>query len=143
MRYRALLNLHRGRSPPRKRGVLFNSVLTSARLVLYHKGTKGNYKMTLDTTTKKVEVKAPQPTGVVKEVVNKQTKDLYLAAAFHAEGCRFVSIDKTDPTRMVFVFEGGDNPDRVEREWYQKTLVVSATEYAASLRLCKSMIHSM
>lgn len=82
------------------------------------------------------------PAGVVKEAIEKETKDLYLAAAFHCEGCRYVKIDKTDPTRMVFVFEGGDNADRVEREWYSNILVVSATAYAASLRMMKSLIHS-
>jgi acyl CoA:acetate/3-ketoacid CoA transferase alpha subunit len=92
--------------------------------------------MTLETT-KKVE-----PTGVIKEVVNKPTKDLYLASAFHCEGCKLTQVDKTDRSRMIFVFEGGELADRVERQWYEGTLVVSATSYAASLRLMKSAIHS-
>ena len=82
-----------------------------------------------------------EPVGVIKNI-EKQTKDLYLAAALHCEGCRYQSIDKTDPTRMVFVFEGGENADRVEREWYQDILVVSATSYAKSIRVMKSLIHS-
>jgi hypothetical protein len=87
-------------------------------------------------------VVVPQPAGKIIEVVNKQTKDLYLASAFHTEGCRLQEVDKTDRTRMVFVFEGGELADRVERQWYEGTLVVSATSYAASLRLMKSAIHS-
>ena len=87
-------------------------------------------------------LKAPQPTGVVQELVNKQTKDLYLASAFHTEGCKLIQVDKTDRTRMVFVFAGGELADRVERQWYEGVLVVSATAYAASLRLMKSAIHS-
>ena len=83
-----------------------------------------------------------EPTGVVKELVNKDTKDLYLAAAFHCEGCKYLEIDKSDRTRMVFWFAGGELADRVEQQWYSGTLVVSATSYAASLRLCKSLIHS-
>lgn len=98
-------------------------------------------KMTLETS-KPVVVKPPQPSGIVKEVVNKSTKDLYLAAAFHCEGCRLTEVDKTDRTRMIFNFEGGELADRVEREWYEGVLVVSATSYAASLRLMKSAIHS-
>lgn len=83
-----------------------------------------------------------EPQGLVKEAIRKYTKDLYLAAAFHCEGCKYVEIDRTDRTRMVFWFEGGDNADRVERDWYGGTLVVSATAYAASLRSMKSLIHS-
>lgn len=83
-----------------------------------------------------------EPTGIIKELVEKDTKDLYLAAAYHCEGCRFIRIDKTDRTRMVFWFEGGELADRVEHQWYEGSLVVSATSYAASLRLAKSLIHS-
>ena len=86
--------------------------------------------------------KVNQPAGIIKELVSKATKDLYLAAALHCEGCKFQEIDKTDRTRMVFIFEGGELADRVERQWYEATLVVSATSYAASLRICKSLIHS-
>lgn len=94
--------------------------------------------MTLEAQT----TKTPQPSGVIKEVVNKETKDLYLAAAFHAEGCKFLEIDKTDRTRMIFKFEGGELPDRVEKDWYQGTLLGVYPIYAASLRLMKSLIHS-
>ena len=95
-----------------------------------------------DVNPLKPYIKTAEPVGVIKEVVNKSTKDLYLAAAFHAERCKFTGIDKTDRTRMVFQFEGGDLADRVERQWYEGTLVVSATDYAASIRTCKSLIHS-
>lgn len=83
-----------------------------------------------------------QPAGVIKEAISKRTKDLYLAAAMHCEGCPYEGVDKTDPTRMIFVFGGGENADRVEKEWFAQTLVVSANAYAASLRLMKSVIHS-
>lgn len=94
--------------------------------------------MTLETN----KPKSTSPVGVIQELVNKPTKDLYLAAAFMTEGCKYLSIDKADRSRMVFVFEGGELADRVEHQWYQGTLVVSATNYAASLRTCKSLIHS-
>ena len=87
-------------------------------------------------------LKPVEPQGVVKEAINKSTKDLYLAAALHCEGCAYQKVDRTDPTRMIFIFEGGENADRVEREWFAQTLVVSATAYAASLRMMKSVIHS-
>lgn len=87
-------------------------------------------------------IKRTEPVGVIKEAIDKNTKDLYLAAALHCEGCRYKSVDRTDRTRMVFVFEGGDLADRVERDWYAQNLVVSATSYAASLRMMKSVIHS-
>ena len=82
-----------------------------------------------------------KPQGVVV-IPPKETKDLYLAAALHAEGCNYLGIDRTDPQRMVFTFEGGENSDRVEQEWYQNRLVVSATSYADSIKRMKSLIHS-
>lgn len=86
--------------------------------------------------------KTNMPAGVIVEAINKETKDLYLAAAFDCEGVRFLDIDKSDRTRMVFKFEGGEFADRVERQWWDSTLVVSATNYAASIRKFKSAIHS-
>src|SRR5512147_1253624 len=97
--------------------------------------------MTLENVTNTTK-KVPEPVGVIKEAINKETKDLYLAAALHCEGVRFLGIDKSDRTRMIFKFEGGELADRVEREWYQGTLVVSASNYAASIRTSKSLIHS-
>lgn len=87
---------------------------------------------------------ATDPQGIVikKDIPNKTTKDLYLAAAFWTEGCRFLSLDKTDPRRMVFSFAGGELADRVEQEWYADILVVSASRYASCLRSAKSLIHS-
>lgn len=81
------------------------------------------------------------PTGVVQEL-DKETKDLYLAAAMDCEGVKFVDLDKTDKTRMIFKFEGGEHADNVERQWWNNTLVVSATGYAASIRKMKSLVHS-
>jgi hypothetical protein len=98
--------------------------------------------MTLQALPTTLNPSKIEPAGVIKEAVNKTTKDLYLAAALHCEGCRYLGIDKTDPTRMIFMFEGGENADRVEREWYQDILAVSATAYAKSIRTMKSLIHS-
>jgi len=88
------------------------------------------------------EKKSNLPAGVVVEGIHKETKDLYLAAAFDAEGVKFVDVDKTDRTRMIFKFEGGEFADKVERQWWENTLVVSATAYAASIRRMKSCIHN-
>lgn len=99
--------------------------------------------MELKTDPQKAETKLdPQGVVIKQDIPNKTTKDLYLAAAFHAEGCRLLGIDRTDPKRMVFSFAGGELPDRVEKEWYAGIAVGSYSVYAASLRTCKSLIHS-
>ncbi len=85
--------------------------------------------------------KTLSPQGNV-QIVPEETKDLYLAAALHCEGCKYLGIDRTDHTRMVFKFEGGELSSRVVKEWYQDVLVVSATSYAKSLRTMKSLIHA-
>ena len=86
--------------------------------------------------------KMPNPTGVVKEAINKETRDMGLAAAFHAEGCKLIDVDKTDRTRMVFKFEGGEHADEVERRWFQGDCIGSYTVFYASLRMMKSLVHS-
>lgn len=93
--------------------------------------------MTDDKAEKKNE-----PTGVIKELVNKSTRDMYLAAAYHAEGCELIDVDRTDPTRLVFNFAGGENADRVEREWFSERLLVIASRYANSIRTIKSLIYA-
>lgn len=81
------------------------------------------------------------PVGIVN-TPNKETKDLYLAAALHAEGCKYLGIDRTDPKRMIFRFEGGENANRVEREWYQGACVGELSRYAQSVKTMKTLIHS-
>jgi hypothetical protein len=81
------------------------------------------------------------PKGIV-EIPPKETRDLYLAAALHAEGCKYLGIDRTDPTRMVFKFEGGENADRIEREWYQGSCIGSYSVYSQSIRTMKTLIHT-
>lgn len=81
------------------------------------------------------------PKGIV-EIPPKETKDLYLAAALHSEGCRYLGIDRSDPARMVFQFEGGELADRVETEWYQNICVGSLSSYASSVKTMKSLIHA-
>lgn len=72
----------------------------------------------------------------------KETKDLYLAAALHSEGCKYLGIDRSDPTRMVFRFEGGELADRIETQWYQGTCVGSLSVYSQSVKTMKSLIHN-
>lgn len=98
--------------------------------------------------TKQLEagVKFAEPAGVIYkqgDVPNKTTKDLGLASAMHVEGCRLIRVDKTDPRKQVFHFAGGDLADRVERQWYDGTHIVSSSNYYASIRLLKTLIHNI
>ena len=87
-----------------------------------------------------IQMTTLSPRGAV-EILPKETKDLYLAAALHAEGCKYLGIDRSDPTRMVFKFEGGELADRVEKEWYQGNCVGCLSVYAQSIRVMKTLIH--
>lgn len=90
-------------------------------------------------------VKTVLPAGVIvksMDIPNKTTKDLGLAAALHVEGCRLIQVDKSDPKKQIFHFGGGENADRVERQWYDQTLIVCAPNYYGSLRLLKTLIHN-
>jgi hypothetical protein len=80
--------------------------------------------------------------GIIKEALDKKTKDLGLAAALHAEGCKLIDVDKSDRTRQEFVFEGGEHANDVERRWWQGDCIGSYSVYYSSLRQMKSIIHN-
>lgn len=84
----------------------------------------------------------------------KSTKDLYLAAAYLALGAEYLRTDRADPKNMIFwfapkKFDSVSLPeapvqdlDRMEAQWVNDTLVVSAVKYAAAIKHMKSLVHS-
>jgi len=76
------------------------------------------------------------------EIKEYTTRDMYLAAAFMAEGVKYLKADRTDPKKMLFVFEDNGEADRINAQWANATLVISATSFADALRRIKSIIHS-
>lgn len=86
--------------------------------------------------------------------LKKTTQDLYLAAAYLALGAKYEGADRSDPKNMEFIFvpkmsQSSVIPstpmqdlDRIEADWINETLVVSATAYAAAIKRMKSLVHS-
>lgn len=70
------------------------------------------------------------------------TRDMYLAACFMAEGVKYLRSDRTDPRKLQFIFEDNGEIERINSQWANATLVVSATSMADALRRIKSLIHS-
>lgn len=84
----------------------------------------------------------PQGVVVKNDIPNFTTKDLGLASALHSEGVRLIRVDRTDPKKQVFHFAGGELADRVERQWYDQTLVVCAPIFYSSIRMLKALLHN-
>lgn len=85
--------------------------------------------------------------------MQKQTKDIYLAAALLSLGAIYEGADRSDPKHMQFKFSPRkatigtavaqtQDLDFIETQWVNKTLVVNAAEYAAAIKSMKSIVHS-
>lgn len=95
-------------------------------------------------------------------MITKETKDLYLFAAYLACGAEFINADRTDPKNIVFKVEMKTNNkdkensfvaglieaanrkhlDEIEAAWVNKTLDVNACAYADAIRRAKALVHS-
>jgi hypothetical protein len=76
------------------------------------------------------------------EIKEYPLRDMYLSAAFMAEGVKYLRADRTDPKKMQFIFEDNGDADRINAQWANATLLVSATAFADALRRIKSIIHA-
>ena len=76
----------------------------------------------------------------------KNTKRLYVAAAYIACGARLANVDKTDPLHMEFTFSDGKDMkltlDEIETQWGDGSLMVKATDYAEAITRMLSIVHS-
>jgi hypothetical protein len=75
----------------------------------------------------------------------KNTKRLYVAAAYVACGAKLANVDKTDPLHMEFTFSEGKDMrltlDKIELQWGDGTLMVKATDYANAIVRLLSIVH--
>ncbi len=78
----------------------------------------------------------------MEQTLKYSTRDMYLAAAMMAEGVKYLEADRTDPRKIIFVFEKTDEVSRIEQEWTNGTLVGLYTAMADALRRIKSIIHA-
>lgn len=72
------------------------------------------------------------------------TKDLGLATSLMADGVKYIRVDRDgdDSRRLIFVFEGGEEIQRIQSQRANGNHVVSSTHYEDCQRRLKSIIHN-
>lgn len=70
-----------------------------------------------------------------------KTSDLPLAAVL-AMKFRIISLDKTNPKRVVFFFEKDEKLEKIVEKYQKGTLKVSPIEFYSYLKFLKGMVNS-
>ena len=71
-----------------------------------------------------------------------KTNNLGLATALVAIGAKLVRIDKTTPTRAVFVFDNDGTIEQLVERYWSNSLEVSALTYFDTIKQMKSRLYS-
>lgn len=71
-----------------------------------------------------------------------ETNNLGLATALVAIGSKLVRIDKTTPTRAIFVFEDDGKIEQLVEEYWSNSLAVPALTYFDVIKQLKSRLYS-
>ena len=85
----------------------------------------------------------------MEEVKEFFTKDLGLAVSLMADNIKYLRVDEEITTdtrarkRLIFVFEGNEDIQRIQSQRANDTHVVSSTRYEDCQRRLKSIIHSV
>lgn len=67
------------------------------------------------------------------------TKDLYLAGLIYSKGVRFQGIRREGKT-CWFLFEDKDLCERLQQQFFAKTVETNAKNYADALRTLKNLV---
>lgn len=71
-----------------------------------------------------------------------KTTDLGLATALNLCGFSILDVDKTKPSRCVFIFEYSEGIEDCAKEYYADDLQVSVREFFDELKMLKNIIYS-
>jgi hypothetical protein len=67
------------------------------------------------------------------------TKDLNLAGLLYAKGVSFIGVNRNGKL-CWFVFENHEQCEKFQQEFFSKSVVVNAKEYADALRTLKDLV---
>lgn len=73
---------------------------------------------------------------------NYKTTDLGLSATLTVVGFPVLDIDKTNPRRVVFLFEASDELDDSVKKYWSGELKVSANSLLDGIKYLKALIYS-
>jgi len=76
-------------------------------------------------------------------MIEKSTRDIYLAAVWMALGAKFVKADRTNIRHQIFHFKSDAvDFDDVEKKWTNAELTVNAVQFKDAIQRMKGIIYS-
>lgn len=73
---------------------------------------------------------------------NLRTKDFYLAVFALTQGGKLDHLDRTDPQRVVFVFDRIENKDDLVRDFLYRKARVEPQGFAEKIKALKQFLYS-
>ena len=71
-----------------------------------------------------------------------ETKDFYLAAYVLTQGVKLSHLDRTDPRRVVFVFENVKNRENLVRDFLYRKALVEPQDFVDRIKTLKQFLYS-
>lgn len=73
---------------------------------------------------------------------NYTTYDLGLSAALITIGCKLVGIEKTNPKRVLFIFQGEEEIEKKVESFWNNEMIVSPRHYFDNIKMLKNRIYA-
>ena len=71
-----------------------------------------------------------------------ETKDFYLASYILTQGVKLSHLDRTDPRRVVFVFENVKNRENLVRDFLYRKALVEPQDFVDRIKTLKQFLYS-
>ena len=71
-----------------------------------------------------------------------QTKDFYLAVYALTQGAKLSRLDRTDPRRVVFVFENVKGKENLVRDFLYRKALIEPQDFVEKIKTLKQFLYS-
>lgn len=78
----------------------------------------------------------------MNDVNEFRTSDFYIAVYALTQGAKVAYLDRTDPRRVVFVFETLKNGENLVRDFLYRKALVDPQDFVEKIKVLKQLLHS-
>jgi len=71
-----------------------------------------------------------------------RTSDFYIACYALTQGAKVAYLDRTDPRRVVFVFENVKDGENLVRDFLYRKALVTPQDFVEKIKVLKQLLHS-
>jgi len=71
-----------------------------------------------------------------------RTKDFYLAVYALTQGAKLSHLDRTDPRRVLFVFENIEHKENLVRDFLYRKALVEPQDFVEKIKILKQFLYS-